>query len=468
MNQQINKSANCDSSYPVTAPPPDRFSLTTHLTATTEEQKPSVAPSFISTLSAFAERSKGVLALCDQGMVSLTNFLTGLVIGRVAEKTELGLYALGLTLTMMAAQLSQALITTPYTVFAPTMGKTERNRYLGSMLVQQVVLAVLIALLMFLTILALPHTASRGVGPTVNVAASMLVFISLREFVRRICFADLNIGAAVALDIGACLAQTAGITVLWRTGRLTASATYLLLGAISMLVALAWIALNRTHLSMDYRHWLPGLKHNWEFAKWLLASGLVWAVAMYLYPWFLTVFHGAGVTGIWAASSGLVALLNPVLLGRWNYIGPKIAHIYASNGKRALSHYVYRDSMIEVALLLPLAALLFIGGGRILTTMYGAAYTGNGLVIALLALNLLLSAFNYPYTRGLFALNAARMDTIINLAAFAILFTVGIAAANVHGVLGAAAALLLSAVTTTAMRVVAFVRASRVSFSAHI
>jgi O-antigen/teichoic acid export membrane protein len=422
--------------------------------------------SLISRSLCFATRSQGLIALCDQGVVSLTNFLTALMIGRVAGKNELGLYAVCWTLVTIATEVSAALITTPYTVFGPQMGRTERSRYLGSLLVQQIALSNAAAVLMLSGIaIASSRGASGALARVVTTTAAVIVFISLREFVRRICFAELKVTAAVVLDIAACFAQIAGVVLLWHTGRLTASATYFLVGGLSMAVAFAWLFLNRKKLCLQRRYWIPGFQHNWKFAKWLLASGLLWAGAMYLYPWFLTVFHGTAVTGLWAACCAIVAMGNPVLLGLGNYLGPKISNVYASDGTRAMRRCVYRSSIQWTALVLPLVLVLVVFGGRIVTKMYGAAYGGNGVVVALLALNLLVAAFAFPYSRGLFALQAARADMLVNIVAIALLFTVGIAAVKSHATVGAATALLLTTMATAAIRVAVFERVARSSAS---
>jgi O-antigen/teichoic acid export membrane protein len=430
--------------------------------------EPSLAPSLVARLAQIAEQSKGVLALCDQGVVSLTNFLTGLLIGRVAGKNELGLYAVCWTLVIIATEVSAALITTPYTVFGPQMGRTERSRYLGSMLVQQIALSLVAAALMLSGIaVASSRGASGALAHVVTTTAAVIVFISLREFVRRICFAELRVTSAVVLDIAACFAQILGLAVLWRTGWLTASAAYVLLGGLSMAVAFAWLFLNRKKLSLRRCYWIPGFQHNWTFARWVLASGLLWAAAMYVYPWFLTMFHGTAATGLWAACCAIVAMGNPILLGLGNYLGPKISNVYASDGTRQMRRYVYRSSILLTALLLPLVLVLVVFGGRIVTKMYGAAYGGNGVVVALLALNLLVAAFAFPYSRGLFTLQVARADMLVNIVAIALLFTVGIAAVKSHAAVGAAAALLLSAITTAAIRVAVFERVARGSESNH-
>jgi O-antigen/teichoic acid export membrane protein len=417
----------------------------------------SPASSLAVRLAQLAGRSKGFLALCDQGVVSLTSFLTALAIGRWAGKSELGLYAVCWTLTIVASEVSAALITTPYTVFGPQMGKKERSRYLGSMLMQQLALSTVMAAVIFSgVVVASSRGASDALVRAAGVTAAAIVFMGLREFARRICFADLKVALALVLDVAACFAQIAGMVLLWRSGRLSASSVFILLGGLSIAVTMAWLLLYRTNLCVQRHYWMSGLKHNWDFAKWVLAGGFTMAMAMQLYPWLLTVFHGAEVTGVWAACYAVGALGNPVLVGLGNYLGPKISNVYAADGTRATQRYVYRSSMLLAALLLPFVVALLFFGGRIMTKMYGAAYGGNGLVVALLGLNVLVVAFNFPYSRGLFALRAARADMLVNVAAIALLFTVGIAAIKTHDVAGAAAALLLSTIVTTAIRVVVF------------
>ena len=80
---------------------------------------------------------RGLLALGDQGLVSITNFATALLIGRVCGKPELGVYTLAWTLLSMVTEISGALITTPYTVFSPQLSRFRKSRYLGSLFVHQ-------------------------------------------------------------------------------------------------------------------------------------------------------------------------------------------------------------------------------------------------------------------------------------------------------------------------------------------
>jgi O-antigen/teichoic acid export membrane protein len=418
-------------------------------------------------LSAIATRHAGFLALGDQGVVSATNFATGLIIGRFCSKEELGLYMLGWTLVIIATEISAALITTPYTVFSPALGQLHLRRYRASMLAHQCILSGLFVALIIVAATATSWLDTANPLPKVLWSlAGVILFILVRDFIRRVCFAHLKMLEAIALDCLSCVFQIGGLLLLAGSGYLSASSTYFVLGGASALACITWIVRNKKSLSLEARSWFTDAQHSWSLGRWILASGLVWAGAMYLYPWILALFHGTASTGTWAACYSVVALGNPVLLGFGNYIGPKVANIYAAHGVADMRRYVYRTSVGFALLLLPVSLALLGWGGVLVAKMYGGAYAGNSIAVSLLAINLLLSALAFPCSRGLFVLRLAKVDLVVNLIAIALLFTVGLQLVRWYSVTGAALALTLSNAATLGIRILAFSRGVRAAAAA--
>ncbi|MGB7494555.1 MAG: hypothetical protein WBR26_07570 [Candidatus Acidiferrum sp.] len=419
--------------------------------------------SMLGNAAVWTNRVPGFFALCDQGVVSLTNFATGVIIGRVCGSAELGVYALAWTLMTLATEFSATLTTTPYTVFSPQLSRSQRGLYLGSTLVHQLLISAMFALAMAAGAILGSRRGwlSHSLSSVITTTACVIVFIGLREFVRRVSFAELKVGLALLVDGIACLAQAGGVLLLLSFGDLTASRVYTLLGISSALVACGWLALHQGSFYFDARLCTQDIKRNWHFAKWVLGSSLLWTSAMYLYPWLLAAFHGTSVTGAWAACCTIVALGNPVMVGLGNYVGPQIHNIHAASGIAAMKRSVYRFSLLFAALLLPVVIVLASWGGNIVTRIYGKAYGGNSGVVILLALNLLISSLTYPYSRGLFSLERAKIDMFVNILAIMLLFTVGIAAVKSYAALGAAATLLVSSSATAVIRIGAFAREVR-------
>jgi O-antigen/teichoic acid export membrane protein len=399
-----------------------------------------------------------VAALFDQGLVSITNFATALLIGRVCGKPELGVYTLAWTLLSMVTELSGALITTPYTVFGPQMSQFRRSRYLGSIFVHQLVLSIIFGLVIVTgTVLgSWCGWIPRGLTNVFSTTASAVVFVSVKEFVRRVSFAELRVGSALLVDTMACVAQVAGILLLFHLGALNVSRTFAVLGISSALAAGVWLWQQRRAFRFESRVYEQDLRRNWRFAKWVLGSGLLSAIARYLYPWMLATFHGTSVTGAWAACAAIVAMCNPVVLGLSNYALPRISNVYARSGSAAMRRSVNRFSLLFVVLLSPVVLTLGAWGERIVTGVYGMAYAGSAAVLFLLGLNMLINTMTNPYSQGLFNLDSAKADALINALWVGLLFTVGIVAVRSYAAIGAAVALLASSSITAGVRIGVF------------
>ena len=203
---------------------------------------------------------------------------------------------------------------------------------------------------------------------------------------------------------------------------------------------------------------LADLKKNWILGKWVFASGLVWAVSMNLYPWLLAAFHGVASTGVWAACLGVVSVGNPVLLGIQNLVGPKIAHVYAAEGPRALHRLVLKITAVVATPMSLLCLVMFIWGGRFLALLYGRQYAGNRLIVAILALNLLVTAVAFSFSRALFAIDRANVDFLVNFTALFIMVTLGLWLVRAFGPIGAAFGLLGANFVASAVRVGVFLK----------
>lgn len=421
--------------------------------------------SLLGKVTLLASRYKNLFSLCDQGVVSITNFATGVVIGRVCGKAELGVYTLAWTIMTLATELSGMLTTTPYTVFSPQLDREERRDYLGSILVHQLLLAGFFAMLLGVGALlgSWRGWLPRGGLGVAAITAAVTVSFCMREFVRRISFAELKIGWALLVDVGACFGQIVGVLLLLHYGALTSSRGLILLGITSGGAAAAWLFVQRRSFRPNTKMYAADLKRNWRLSKWVLASGVLYAFVRYLFPWVLAASHGISVTGTWAACTAIVALGNPVLMGLGNHLLPELSNIYAASGVRAMQRHAQRSCLVYIGLLTPIVLVLVCFGDLIVTRIYGMTYAGNGGIITLLALNMLVTALVNPYSLGLFTLDRAKSDTLVNLVWVILLFTGGIAAVKLYAAFGAAAALLICGVITAAIRLGVFNRQARLA-----
>jgi O-antigen/teichoic acid export membrane protein len=402
---------------------------------------------------------QGIVSLADQAVASATNFLTGVIIARACSKEELGLYMLGFSLILLITDFQTSLITIPYMVYAPRLKGKAHALYTGSTLIHQLAFCLLTVVALVCGALAVTNgIGTKGLGTVLWALVAVIALIMLREFARRVCFARLKLKTAFLFDTCIAIGQIGGLFLLARFGLLSASRAYWVIGSACGIAVLWWLWSDRGSYHPRMSESLADLKKNWVFGKWVLASGLVWAISMNLYPWLLAAFHGVASTGVWAACLGVVSVGNPALIGMQNFVGPKISHVYAAEGPRALRRLVLKITAVVALPMSLLCIVMIFWGDRLIVLLYGRQYAGNSLVVAILALNLLVTASAFSFSRALFAIERADVDFLVNFAALFIMVTLGLWLVRAFGPFGAALGLLGGGLVTSAIRAGAFLR----------
>jgi O-antigen/teichoic acid export membrane protein len=408
---------------------------------------------FASLFSPDTALNQGFLSLADQAVASITNFLTGIVIARSSSKEQFGLYMLGFSIVLLLTDLQTSVIAMPFTVFAPRLKGDAHALYAGSTLIHQILFSLLGMLaLAFGAFLAEFGVGPRGLEPVLWALGATVGLIMLREFVRRICFASLKLKSVLLFDTFICAFQTGILLLLGRLGILSASRAYWVIGPVCGIAALCWLRLQKGSFRLRLDESITDLKRNWAFGRWVFASGLVYTISANLYSWLLAFFHGTASAAVFAACMGVVSASNPALLGLQNFVSPKTAHEFANNGLRGLRKFVLKLSGM---LALPaglLTAVLIIWGDHFVALLYGSRYSGNGMVVAVLALNLFVSAVGFSFSRALLAMERANVDFALNFVALFTMLTLGLWLVKTQGALGAAIGLLGANVATSVVK----------------
>ncbi len=401
---------------------------------------------------------KGTLSVFDQGIVSATNFFTGVIIGRSCTKEEFGLFTLGFSLVYLILGMQHSLISLPYTMLSPRLTERERFLYRGSALIQQIGLSLFFALGLVAASLVF---SSSPIVPVLRALSFTIGLILLKECIRQMSFANLDIGVATCLDTGACVLQIGGLLALSLRGMLNPVSACWVCGVSYGVPALVWILLNRHTLAVSPDSLKKDIRRNLDFGKWVLASGILYSAGMDIYPWFLNAFMGAAAAGVWAACLGISSLGNPMYFGIQNYLSPRLAHVYHDKDIFRMKRFVLGASMVFAVCMSLFALFLTVFGGALLEALYGGKYAGNGAVVSLLGFNLVVSSLGFAPSRSLFVLNRADMDLKTNFVVLATLTVLGISLMNTFGLTGAAYGLFLSAILSMALKFGAFSLISR-------
>lgn len=407
-------------------------------------------------LSSEASR-KGFITLADQTVVSGTNFLTGVIIGRACTKEEFGLYMLGFSIVLFAMNLQTALISLPYMVYSPRLKGSAHVRYTGSTLIHQGGMSVITVIALALGGVVL----SLGIGPqeltpVMWVLVVVITFILFREYARRVCFANLRFKTALILDSCVAVVQVGSLFLLAYLGLLSISVTYWVIGLTCCLAGMGWLIRMRKTFVLQLTRAISDLGRNWSFGKWVFAGGLLWALSMNLYPWILMVFHGTASTGVWAACIGIIGIANPLLFGMQNFLGPRIAHSYVEGGAIALRRFLFKAGAVFLLMITPFCVILLLFGGSLIVILYGDKYAGNGLVVSILSLSFLVGVVVFCFSQALFVLERPDLTFRASFVGLIVLLGFGLFLIRCFGATGAAFSLALCNLVGLGVRYVYF------------
>jgi O-antigen/teichoic acid export membrane protein len=384
------------------------------------------------------------LALADQAVVSGTSFLTSVLIGRWAGSSQLGIYAIGLSLLISVVAVQNSLISLPYTI-GPRQGLTTAAELAGNSFIYNGMFSalVLVALILF----ALGLSAYRK-GSELNVLIWVLAcvapFALLREFSRQILFTHLNLKGALALDTAAASIQISLLSALGWTGQLSAVLALNAIGVASALPTLAWLFMTRRRSAVRWSNARRALRSNWDLGKWLLCGQLAVQVQSYVNLWLSTAIMGTAATGIYAACMSVVSAMNPLISGFTNILTPRAVLAWNTGGRDRLRTQAICDSLL-LGLVTSLFCLLVVfGGEKLIRLLYrGQDYAGLGGLVTVLSLALVGQVVGVPASNALASMRRTRAIALASWAG-AVVTVIVVWPLMVHGgLLGAAYGLLI-------------------------
>lgn len=301
---------------------------------------------------------KSALALSDQAVVSLGNFLTNILLANHLQVAQYGTFSLLLNLIWFLNGLHAALVVYPLSVRGAISDRSRLQRLSRICLLMTIVLAI-------------PMSIAMGIGATVLAGASnepkvlavfavvALVLWQIQETFRRALISHLLYKQAVIGDAIRYLGQAAILLVLQLTGHLSLSAALLSIAVTSLIAAIVQcsaVGLRRINL---FR--LPKVMGDfWRLGRWLLLGNLTGLITLLAANWVLAWRHSLAEAGQLLALANLVNLANPVMFGIIGLIVPAVAHARASRGWLGARHVALHYAGLGALLVIPFFAIMLL------------------------------------------------------------------------------------------------------------
>ena len=337
-------------------------------------------------------RSKSLASIADQVLVSATNFLTTVIIGRAAGQDALGAYSLAFTVMLVVLCLQETLICVPYTIEHRQFKGSMRRQFAGSAFVQAALLAAAVTLVLAVGGLVANQLSSLlplGLALAIAIAAPC---VQLRDFARRMSFAHLVVSGAIAIDGVVLILQLGLLLVLWRLGWLSAASAYLAIAVVCAVAGIIWLRTYRRDFLPPGNRLAADMRRNWSLGRWILGSQVVSILSAYLIYWLVAGSLGKGASGVLFACSAIILLSNPITLGTYTYLTPRLAEAFALEGNRGVLRVALQTALFLAAVMTAFCLAAFAFGNVFLTVVYGKAYSGYAAVTGVYGLALLANA----------------------------------------------------------------------------
>jgi O-antigen/teichoic acid export membrane protein len=411
---------------------------------------------------------QSLITMLDQILVSAANFLVLVAIARFTTTAQTGTFVLALRTVDFMTEIQNVFIWAPYTLFAPGFDASRRRVYAGSVMAHQA--AAALVCLVLLGGFGLAALAFGWPDGAVIAFWSMPAAcgIHLREFVRRISFANLQVVTTLLMDTATFLMQAVGIAALWFAKALSAPTALVVVGAASGLSAAVFLLWDRHRYAWSRAAALSDFKRNFSYGRWLLGSDLALLIGNQIYPWFLASFSGRAAVAVFAGSQALTNFARMFLIGAQNILLPGSARAAASGSVSDLRLLVRRGTLVLTAGAATFSLVILVASGRLLALVYGPNFAGNGHLMFVLSLSILAGALTLAPSFALAATGRADENLRINGVTLALHVTAGLFFVWMYGALGAAYGLAIGGFVAAILRWRTYARLMRVPVMAEM
>lgn len=333
--------------------------------------------------------TKGSLAVIDQGLISGSNFLIGILLARWLLPAQYGAYGLAFEIFLLLSFFHQALLLEPQRVFGPSDYPDCLQEYLGVLLWLNVGLAVVVSCVLGISCL-LFHAWSRpdnlsGAFAGLTVAAPCILLFWLA---RGAYYVELSPQGAVSGSAIYCAIAVSSMLLLQKFKLMSPLFAFLLMGCAALISGtVLLIRLNPVlNFRTSGRMWKRVGEQHWEYGRWILASLGVSSLAGGLYYPLVSGFSGLAAVGELKALLNFSLPLAQTLNALTVFLLPYASGVYRQGGLARLRSLIWKIAGLFATAAIAYWTCLILLRKPILQVLYDGHYTELAHLVPWLAL----------------------------------------------------------------------------------
>ena len=381
----------------------------------------------------------------DQVLVSGASFLTGVILIRALGLEVFGAYALVLVGVQFLTGVQHSVILSPMMSLFDQRGDVSPARYLGAVVVHQLLLLALVGGLMVLAWLVAGEVMA-GLAISAPVALALVASTQVQELVRRYFFVTERPGLAFLSDLVAHGGRLLAVSALAFWGGLSTELVWLVMiatgfaGCLFLLPDLVRAQVDRAGIA------LISARHG-KLSFWMLGNMVV---AWFSESGFLLIVVGAVLgtaeVGAVRAVLNLVLVVNLLIQSLENFVPSAASRHLVDGGMKALVSYLLRVGTAGALGILAIAVTLIVLAEPVMDLVYGSSVPGQVMMLAVFGLFLAMGYVTEVAYAGLRALSHLYPAFLMQLVAGVVCVALMVPAAQGFGIAGALLVLLLARV----------------------
>jgi O-antigen/teichoic acid export membrane protein len=407
---------------------------------------------------------KGGLALLDQGLMTGSNFVMGIILARWLPPEQYGAYAVAFAVFLLVLMLYQSLFLEPQAVFGASAYQGCFRGYVKVLLR----LHLATALLIFCTLGVSAEVALKqgqpgrlpGALAGVALAAPCILLLWLA---RRTSYLEFSPAPAAAGSVFYCVLTLGGLYMAYRFHLLSPMSAFLLmglgaLGASVFLLTYLKLRLPRTQGAPTLRDtW----RCHWSYGRWALASAaLMWVPWNIFYP-LLSSLSGMAQAGELKALMNFTAPVLQAYTAFSSLLLPYLVRIHEREGYSGTSAVTRRVTLLCVSGAVAYWAPLLLLKGPVFRLVYSARYSEVAYLLPVVALGSVSWSAFFGLANALRAMTSPASVFAAVLVSSCVSVTIGVPAAWALGVKGAVWSMALSETLSLVMALVLLRRKMR-------
>jgi O-antigen/teichoic acid export membrane protein len=386
---------------------------------------------------------KGSLAVLDQGLISGSNFLIGILLARWLAPGQYGAYALAFSIFLFASGFHNALLLEPMSVFGPASYGKCLPAYLGKLLRLHFVLVFFTGLV----VAAILHyfTADRALTSAlwgVCIATPLILFFWL---CRRAAYIKLAPGLAAGGASAYCFVLICLLLLIKSVGWLSGFTAFLIQSLAATAAAILLLAFLAPQF--DPRSGPSGsavVRQHWRYGRWTVATQFVYWLSGNAYYVIVAAFLRMQDVAALRALQNFTLPFGQFLSAISLLVLPWASARYAEEGGLGFRRRIRQITLVLMAVASAYYAVLWLFGGRIMAILYAGRYTDFAYLLMLAAAPVVVLAASQGSAIALQAMQAPAEVFLAYSVSAALTILAGVALARYWGLAGALIGILTS------------------------